>query len=420
MPRPLSSGESLSVAIVVGSCIFCLLMLSSHAAAATQQIQCSPGSLRFGAVAIGQNETQLITITNTGQTSATISAISVNVAQFRVSGIRLPAVVGAGQRIDLNVTFSPTATGWLGTKIIITSNASNSYLQIYAGGSGVTSASLVANPTALSFGQVTVGSSASLDVVLTNMQSYTENLTSVRTAGSGFSVTSPAFPVTLGPGQSLTMTVSFAPQLAGLTGGSVFISGPSLNIPLAGSGATLGQLTISPTTLNFGNVDIGSSDTKTAMLSATGGSVTISSAASSNSQFIVSGASFPLTLKAGQSLNLYLVFSPTQGGSDSATLTVTSNASDTQATESLTGVGVSPQYSVALSWTASTSPVVGYNVYRGTKVGAYSKVNSALDPATAYTDYTVVAGTTYYYAATAVNSSGEESSYSSPIQVVIP
>jgi fibronectin type 3 domain-containing protein len=64
--------------------------------------------------------------------------------------------------------------------------------------------------------------------------------------------------------------------------------------------------------------------------------------------------------------------------------------------------------------------VVGYNVYRGTTVGVYSKINSALDPSTAYTDNTVVAGTTYYYAATAVNSSGEESSYSSPIQVVIP
>jgi uncharacterized protein YfaP (DUF2135 family) len=239
-------------------------------------------------------------------------------------------------------------------------------------------------------------------------------------AGSGFSVSSPVFPVKLDPGQSVAVTVNFAPQLAGATGGSVFILGPSLNIPLTGTGTSAGQLTISPATLNFGNVNIGSSDTKTAMLSATSGTVTISSAGSSNSQFVVSGASFPLTLNAGQSVNLYLVFSPTQSGSDSATLTVTSNASDTQATESLTGDGVSPQYSVALSWSPSTSAVVGYNVYRGTTVGVYSKINSALDPSTAYTDNTVVAGTTYYYAATAVNSSGEESSYSSPIQVVIP
>jgi hypothetical protein len=391
-----------------------------HAAAATQQLTCSPGSLRFGTVALGQSETQLVRITNTGQTSATISAISVSLAQFRVSGITLPIVVGAGRSLDLNVTFSPAATGWLGAKILITSNASNPTLQLAAGGTGVTSDSLTASPTALSFGQVPIGSTASLTVTLTNARSYTENLRSALMAGSGFSVSSPVFPVKLDPGQSVAVTVNFAPQLAGATGGSVFILGPSLNIPLTGTGTSAGQLTISPATLNFGNVNIGSSDTKTAMLSATSGTVTISSAGSSNSQFVVSGASFPLTLNAGQSVNLYLVFSPTQSGGDSATLTVTSNASDTQATESLSGDGVSAQYSVALSWSPSTSAVVGYNVYRGTTVGVYSKINSGLDPSTAYTDNTVVAGTTYYYAATAVNSSGEESSYSSPIQVVIP
>jgi fibronectin type 3 domain-containing protein len=75
---------------------------------------------------------------------------------------------------------------------------------------------------------------------------------------------------------------------------------------------------------------------------------------------------------------------------------------------------------VTLSWTASTSPVSGYNVYRGTTSGVYTKINSALDPSTSYTDNTVASGTTYYYAATAVNSSGQESGYSSPIQVSVP
>jgi fibronectin type 3 domain-containing protein len=37
-----------------------------------------------------------------------------------------------------------------------------------------------------------------------------------------------------------------------------------------------------------------------------------------------------------------------------------------------------------------------------------------LDPSTAYTDSSVVSGTTYYYEATAVNSSGQESVRSTP------
>jgi fibronectin type 3 domain-containing protein len=47
-------------------------------------------------------------------------------------------------------------------------------------------------------------------------------------------------------------------------------------------------------------------------------------------------------------------------------------------------------------------------------------INTALDSNTAYTDATVVSGATYYYVATAVNSSAEESGYSNQATAVIP
>ena len=72
-------------------------------------------------------------------------------------------------------------------------------------------------------------------------------------------------------------------------------------------------------------------------------------------------------------------------------------------------------------WNAS-SDVDGYNVYRSsTSNGSYSKINSTLDANTAYTDTSVVSGNTYFYAATSVNSSGEESSLSTPpVEAVVP
>lgn len=75
-----------------------------------------------------------------------------------------------------------------------------------------------------------------------------------------------------------------------------------------------------------------------------------------------------------------------------------------------------------LSWDAiSGSGVVGYNVYRGSVSGGpYSKINSALETSTAYTDSSVNAGQTYYYVTTAVNSSGTESGYSDQAEAVIP
>ncbi len=76
-----------------------------------------------------------------------------------------------------------------------------------------------------------------------------------------------------------------------------------------------------------------------------------------------------------------------------------------------------------LNWAASTSQnVAGYNVYRSTtSAGTYTKLNSSLIVGTAFTDGTCQPGQTYYYAATAVDTSGNESVYSSPsIQAVIP
>jgi fibronectin type 3 domain-containing protein len=78
-------------------------------------------------------------------------------------------------------------------------------------------------------------------------------------------------------------------------------------------------------------------------------------------------------------------------------------------------------HSVALGWIASSSTIVGYNVYRSAvSGGSYSKVNSSLVAGLSYSDTSVTGGATYYYVATAVDSSGNESSYSNEVPVAVP
>ena len=79
-------------------------------------------------------------------------------------------------------------------------------------------------------------------------------------------------------------------------------------------------------------------------------------------------------------------------------------------------------HTVALSWTASTSTVASYNLYRSTVNGTgYVKIGSTLSTILSYTDTTVQNGTTYYYVATAVDGSGNESAFSNPpATAVIP
>lgn len=76
---------------------------------------------------------------------------------------------------------------------------------------------------------------------------------------------------------------------------------------------------------------------------------------------------------------------------------------------------------VTLTWIASVSPGVSYNVYRGTTSGGpYTKLNTSLIGALLYVDNTVQAGQTYYYVVTAADGSGNESGFSAQATAAIP
>jgi hypothetical protein len=76
---------------------------------------------------------------------------------------------------------------------------------------------------------------------------------------------------------------------------------------------------------------------------------------------------------------------------------------------------------VDVSWKASTtSDVTGYNLYRSPDGVNWKKANVSLIASTMYNDATVANGSTYYYAATAVDIYGHESTKSASIKVTVP
>lgn len=280
------------------------------------------------------------------------------------------------------------------------------------------------NPTSLQFGNVQVGSNANLYETVTNVGHVTITASSATISGSGFSYSGLTFPLILPPGHSYTFTATFAPTVAGNATGAItlYADRGTLTIPMGGTGIAAGTLSVTPSSLNFGTVNIGKTSQLSAMLIASGGSVTVTAGSINNSQFTLSGISFPFTLQSGQSMPFTVTFAPQQTGAVSASLDFV-NAPNAPAVEALAGTGSNPPPppSVTLSWDGSPPPVSGYNVFRGTVSGGpYSQLNSTLDPATAYTDTTVVSGQVYYYVTTAVNSSGEQSTYSNQVTAIIP
>jgi hypothetical protein len=128
-----------------------------------------------------------------------------------------------------------------------------------------------------------------------------------------------------------------------------------------------------------------------------------------------------LTLTAGTGA---ISGTPTTSGTFSFTVHVVDSASSpTSASRSLNiAVAAASAHSVMLKWTASpSSGVSGYNVYRSKTTGTgYTKINSSRVSGLTYTDATVVNGVTYYYVTTSVNASGDESSYSEQVQMIVP
>ncbi len=184
-----------------------------------------------------------------------------------------------------------------------------------------------------------------------------------------------------------------------------------------------GQLGATPGSVDFGSVGVGVSSTQTVTFSNSGSStLTISRAAVSGAGFTMAGQTFPLTLSAGRSSSVNVQFAPTVTGSTTGSVSVVSNATNSPTTITLLGTGVQLiAHSAALSWTASTSVVTGYNVYRGAVSGGpYTLMNAPLVILTNYTDNTVLSGQPYFYVVTAVDANNVESAYSNEVSAVIP
>ena len=92
----------------------------------------------------------------------------------------------------------------------------------------------------LDFGEVSTGSTAFRTLALTNLARWTLRVDSVSTRGRGFTVAAGALPALLERGDTLSLTVAFAPDAARVYADTVFIANnslvPALAVAVEGSG----------------------------------------------------------------------------------------------------------------------------------------------------------------------------------------
>jgi len=318
----------------------------------------APTNTDFGAVALGTNRTETITITNTGVTNLTITAliISTNSVFTNITSATPPIVIPPGGSTNVVVDFAPVADGVTNDTLFVVQDNPVTTNALGLVGTGVDptfDCTMNVSTNNLAFGVVGLGQSNTLTVAISNTGSNDCTITALTLTGSSaFSLLAPPlpFPVNVNSDSNVLVTVAYSPTAVTTDTGTLFISSddptnPVIAVSLTGSGSQP-LLVVTTNALNFGGIPVGSNSTL---------SVTVSNAsavrATINSIGITAGnANFTLDpsvttsdvpLSPGAVEQVAVVYTATHQGADSGTLSIVSAGAVTpDLTVSLAGTGL--------------------------------------------------------------------------------
>ena len=143
---------------------------------------------------------------------------------------------------------------------------------------------------------------------------------------------------------------------------SVGCAGTKMASTSPSSPTPAGSLSPSNSTLNFGNVQLGSGKSMSLALTNAGtrAAVQISQVTASGPGFTITGVTLPVNLEVGQSVTLSVDFKPTSAGSTSGNVSIASTATSSNISVGLSGAGLaSGQLAVSPASVNFSSVTVG-------------------------------------------------------------
>ncbi len=342
------------------------------------EVGLSQAALDFGTVSMGvKSIARTVTLTNTGSADLTITSIASTSTEFAVTH-NCPSSLAAAASCVISVTLTPVSAN-LAEAVVITTNALSSPNSIALTGLGTTATMPVLawqqNSASLKFDSTVVGmTSASQSLTLVNQGPGAALINSLGVAGtdaSSFAIGAGSTckaGVSLDANASCTVVVSFVPGSTGAKTANLQVSSnasPPGDVALSGSGASpstpSGMITVSQTTLDFSSIGVVAGQTSTALTvtvnNGSAAAVTVSKIAVSGQFSIVAASSNScatsgVTLAAGGSCNVAVVFSPNMAGSATGTLTLTTS---TNQTVEVTLKGQANAATPKLAWQGNTT-----------------------------------------------------------------
>jgi len=199
-------------------------------------------------------------------------------------------------------------------------------------GAGANFTTAAASPSALDFSPQVYGvTSSPLPVVLQNTGSAALTLSAIAVSGD-FSETDNCVNQAIAPGGSCTVQVMFTPQATGPRAGQMTIFanvyGGELTVDLTGTGAPAGAVRLSPASVDFGQVEVGSTSSPLPITveNSSAAAVPVSQISITPPFLIASNACGAGSLAANSDCQLQVELAPTQAGQIAGLLTLTDGA----------------------------------------------------------------------------------------------
>lgn len=208
--------------------------------AATQATQATLSSLSCASASITGLGSDACTVTLSAAApsgGATVALSSSSTAVAVPGSVTVPAGATTAQ-------FSATVSAVNAAQTVTLTASLGGVSQSFSLTLNATTSVLTVNASNIAFGDVTLKSTATQSIVLTSSGTASVTVNSATVTGAGFTLSGLAFPLTLNPGQSATLNVTFAPTVTGQVSGQVTISSnsssnPTATVSLSGSGISV-------------------------------------------------------------------------------------------------------------------------------------------------------------------------------------
>jgi hypothetical protein len=318
----------------------------------------TPTALVFAATLVNQSEpAQNISIANTGGTTATLQTpvITGESSDFTITANTCGNSLPANTACAISVTFAPTAAGPRSAMLSLTDSAGTQTATLTGAGEAPATDSL--SVTALTFAQQQIGTtSTAQQVTLTNSGGVALTLISANIPQGDF-VAINNCGNSLAANSSCSLSVNFTPAATGTRTATLTISDQfrSQDVALTGTGIAGPGVSLTPVAINFPHTGVSlASPAQVVTLTNNGGLPLTFSSAVISPGFAIAATSCASPLTVGAACTYTLVFTPGAAGTAGGALTLTTNATPTIQTVTLSGVGID----FALAPTGPTSTTI--------------------------------------------------------------